>query len=145
MSRRWRRNPRPCRRSRADHYLSLTYTTSTPAPGSAHTAGPVTGHLQTRYSGGVHAGKDLVFVLDGEAMPVAVTGYRVTGRQTGVAGKRRTDKSDEHLSFTLTPEQLRRVARAVDAEGRLGNVTFRLSRDDIAMFTAVQARIEKGL
>ncbi len=131
--------------SAASHFLSLAYTY--PGQGGGNAAdSKVTGYVQAQHSGGVHAGDSQIeFILDGETITLPITEYRVNHRQVGMAGKRRVNRNDETVGFALDAESLRRIARGVRGEARIGNVRFELSRSDLAMFKAVQRRIEKGI
>jgi hypothetical protein len=131
--------------SRADHYLTLAY--SYPAGEKPGPSTPLTGYLQTAFSGSLYSHADaLVITLDGDrTVSLPVTDYDRNHRQTGVAGKRRLDKSDETVTFLVTPEALAQLAAATTATGRIGDAAFEISREQLALFLAMQKRLEMGL
>jgi hypothetical protein len=136
---------RMTRGTRADHLLSLAYVYDDGDRPTEST--PVTAFIQAVFSGGLYGRvSDVVFTLgDGDELVVPITNYSLNPRSAGAAGKRRTDKSDETLTLRFSPEAMRAMAGAVSATGRMGHVEFELDRDALALFRAVQRRIEMGL
>lgn len=131
--------------SRDDHYVSVAYVYA----GEKLDGEPekVTVFIQSVMSGGSYnATTPLDLTLDdGEAMTVKPSNYDRVRKQTrtGQKGGSRTD--NETLTYDLTWEQLRRLARAVEATGRIGNTRFELTGDQLATFKAVRERVELGL
>jgi len=131
--------------SRADHYLSIAYS----YPGEKIETEPehVTVFIQSLMSGGDY-GHDTALELtldDGESLSIKPSNYQRVRKQTrtGQKGGSRTD--NETLTYELTWAQLRRLARAVEATGRIANTRFELTGDQIATFKAVRERVDIGL
>lgn len=131
--------------SHADHYLSLAYE----YPGQKMASPPrdVLMFIQAAFSGGVYRGEStLELTLDNqETLSLPIRSYDVAHRQVGIGAKKRVNKGDETLTFALDAEALRKLARSTTASGRIGRVRFDLSRDTLAMFKAVQKRLEMGI
>jgi hypothetical protein len=131
--------------SRADHYLSLAYS----YPGENIESEPehVTVFIQSLMSGGDYsATTPLELTLDdGEKLSIKPSDYERVRKQTrtGQKGGSRTD--NETLTYELSWEQLRRLARAVEATGRIGNTRFELTGDQLATFKAIRERVGLGL
>lgn len=102
--------------------------------------------IQALYSGGIYKRDQILeLVVDGEPLRLAVVEYDVQRRRTNLAGRRGLRKDDETLTFLLDETALRRLARAVSVTGRVGVASFELTRDQIALFTAIYKRINQGL
>lgn len=130
--------------SRARHFLSLAYSYD----GQAMTSPPaeVTLFIQAVYSGGIYGSEQpLELTIDGQAVTVRAADYHVNRRSSRIAGRSQVSRDDETVTFLVDADLLRRLSRAVAVTGRLGGVSFELTRDQMALFTAVKQRIESGL
>ncbi|MEZ6193287.1 MAG: hypothetical protein R3C45_18600 [Phycisphaerales bacterium] len=130
--------------SAADHRLSLAYVYD----GQEMQSPPDTVSLfiQAFYSGGVYRDQaTAVFDIDGETVEVPIAEYDVAARRVNVAaGKRSIRKDDETLTFKLDEELLRKLARAIQVKITVGTVQLEMTRDQTALFRAIQRRIELG-
>ncbi len=129
--------------SAADHRLSLAYTYD----GHEMQAPPDTVSLfiQAFYSGGVYRDKATALLdIDGETVEVPINHYDATARRVNVAGKRSIRKDDETLTIRIDRELLRRLARAIQIKITIGTVQLTPTRDQTALFRAIQRRIELG-
>lgn len=130
--------------SAADHRLSLAYVFD----GQQMQAPPDTVSLfiQAFYSGGVYRDREsATFEIDGETVEVPIAGYDATARRVNVAaGKRTIRKDDETLTFKIDQELLRKLARAIQVKITIGTVQLEPTRDQTALFRAIQRRIELG-
>jgi len=131
--------------SRDDHYFSLAYS----YPGQTPETEPehVTVFIQSIMSGGVY-GPDTALELtldDGEAMTIPASDYDRVSKQTRIGQKAGSRTDNETLTYKLNWQQLRRLARAVEAGGKIGNTRFELTGDQLATFKAVRERVNLGL
>lgn len=134
---------RVARGSAADHRLSLAYSYD----GHEMQAPPETIALfiQTRFSGGVYRNHDTAtFDIDGETVEVPIADYDAVTRRSRVANKRTIRKDDETLTLKIDQELLRRLARAIQVKITVGPVHLEPTRDQTALFRAIQKRIELG-
>jgi hypothetical protein len=134
---------RVTRGSAADHRLSLAYS----YPGQQMQTPPATVSLfiQAKFSGGVYREQDTVTLdIDGEAVDVPIADYDAVTRRVRVAGKRTLRKDDETLTVEIDAELLRRLARAIQVRITVGPVHLEPTRDQTALFRAVQKRIGLG-
>ena len=131
------------RGSAADHRLSLAYS----YPGQEMQTPPQTVSLfiQAKFSGGVYNNQTTAqFDIDGETVDVPIADYDLVRRRVRVAGKHAMDKGDETLTFEFDRDLLRRLARAIQVKITIGTVTLEPTRDQTALFRAIQRRIELG-
>lgn len=132
------------RGSAADHRLSLAYSFD----GREMQAPPETVSLfiQAFFSGGVYREqKTAAFGIDGETIEVPINDYAANARRVTVAaGKRSIRKDDETLTIKIDHELLRRLARAIEVKITIGTVQLAPTRDQTALFRAIQRRIELG-
>lgn len=129
--------------SAADHRLSLAYVYD----GREMQTPPdtVTVFIQAIYSGGVYRDQPAAeFEIDGETVDVPIAEYQATPRRVNVAGKRSMRKDDETLILKIDRDLLRRLSRAIQVNISVGTVRMELTRDQAALFRAVQKRIELG-
>lgn len=129
--------------SAADHRLSLAYAYD----GHEMQTPPETVSLfiQSFYSGGVYREQQTAsFDIDGETVEVPIADYDATSRRVSVAGKRSMRKDDETLTIKIDPELLRQLARAIQVKITIGTVQLEPTRDQTALFRAIQRRIELG-
>lgn len=130
--------------SAADHRLSLAYVYD----GHDIQAPPDTVSLfiQAFYSGGVYRDQtSATFDIDGETVEVPIADYDATARRVNVAaGKRSIRKDDETLTIKIDRELLRKLARAIQVKITVGTVQLEPTRDQTALFRAIQRRIELG-
>lgn len=129
--------------SGGENYLSLAYS----FPGKDMTDPPdyVMLFIQTKFSGGVYDGvTDAVFDIDGQTVTVPIDDYQAVVRHNRVANKRTVRKDDESVTIKIDRDLLRQLARAIQVKITLGNVRLEPTRDQSALFRAIQKRIELG-
>lgn len=129
--------------SAADHRLSLAYSYD----GHEMQTPPETIALfiQTKFSGGVYRNQETaIFDIDGEAVEVPIADYDAVARRIRIANKHSKRKDDETLTFKLDRELLRKLARAIQVKITVGPVHLEPTRDQTALFRAIQKRIELG-
>ena len=126
-----------------NHWVSVQYTyPGEDAPASTQQAG-VAWIVQTRFSGGIYEKmSEVTFDIDGEAATAPVRDYSRSQQRRTTAGKRGTALHDEIFFVDISPELLRRLARAQVVTGKMENVRFELSREQVATFLAVKQRLE---
>ncbi len=131
------------RGSAADHRLSLAYSFD----GHEMQLPPETIALfiQAKFSGGVYRNHDTAtFDIDGETVEVPINDYTANPRRSRIANKRTLRKDDETLTLKIDRELLRRLARAIQIKITVGPVHLEPTRDQTALFRAIQKRIELG-
>lgn len=129
--------------SAADHRLSLAYSFD----GRQMRSPPQTLSLfvQAFYSGGVYRDQDTaLFDIDGEVVEVPIADYHAATRRVSVAAKRTIRKDDETMTIKIDQELLRKLARAFQLKITVGKVQLEPTRDQTAIFRAIQRRIELG-
>jgi hypothetical protein len=129
--------------SAADHRLSLAYSFD----GKQMQSPPQTLSLfiQAFYSGGVYRDQDTaLFDIDGKIVEVPIADYDAAARRVSVAAKRTIRKDDETLTIRIDHELLRKLARAIQLKITIGTVQLEPTRDQTAIFRAIQRRIELG-
>ena len=130
--------------SRADHYLSIAFS----YPGQKITEPPqaVRLYIQTVFSGHLYsASKEGTFFVNGTPETVAIADYRAKQRsQSRAGGKNRADLSNEVVAFELDLETLERWSRAATIQGRLAQVSFEFTPQQVATLKAMHKRIEMG-
>ena len=129
--------------SAVDHQLSLAYSYD----GQEMKQRPQTilMFIQARFSGGVYRSKDTAtFDIDGEKIEVPIANYEAVARRTRVANKHTLRKDDETLTFEVDQDLFRKLARAIQVKISIGKVDLEPTRDQTALFRAIQKRIELG-
>ena len=134
---------RVTRGSAADHQMSLAYA----YVGHEMRSPPktITLFIQAKFSGGVYRNqKTAIFDIDGETVEVPIADYDVQPRRVRVANKRTLRKDDETLTIKIDPELFRKLSRAIQVKITIGTVHLEPTRDQTALFRAIQKRIELG-
>lgn len=125
-------------------FFSVVYARTADAPDAAVES--VSVFIQTAKTRRIFQDRDKIdFVIDGgEALLLAPTGYDITTRRTGLAGKSRSERSDETVTFTFDRATFGQLAGAKSLTIEAGNVTLTFDRDGLAALRALDLRLAEG-
>lgn len=125
-------------------FFSVVYARTVDAPDAAVES--VSVFIQTAKTRRIFQDRDKIdFVIDGgEALLLAPTGYDITTRRTGLAGKSRSERSDETVTFTFDRATFGQLAGAKSLTIEAGNVTLTFDRDGLAALRALDLRLAEG-
>lgn len=120
-------------------YFSIVYSHAGREPMAVDQA---TLFLQTFRAGRLFNGQDAAeFHIDGEPEQLTITGFDLTPRKTGMAGRTRSDRSDEVVELKLARETLARLGDARSLSVHEGRATVTFNQDDLAAIRAVAQRM----
>ena len=97
--------------------------------------------LQTRGTGGIYrSALQMILVVDGRELALPVVDYKSKVRSSG--GRRRTRRDEETVWGTVSVDDLRTVASASAATGRIGTTRFRVTDEQRRIFRALLREID---
>lgn len=122
------------------HWMALRYPVEPLAAGA-----PARWVIETRYTSGRYEQlRAVVLEVEGREIHLPVLRYdRTQRRQRAASGQRAVFRYHEVLELALPQEVLRLLARQQAVSGRLGHAHLTLSREQVALLQAVQARIDR--
>lgn len=119
--------------STARHLIDLNY--SKEGSGAPHAVLSI----RTYFSGTLYfILKQMTWTIDGQTVTTPVGSYRNNYRTIG--GKVSVRNDDEFLTFDLPMDVVARIGNATDVKGELGRMHFKLTREQIALFRAMDLR-----
>lgn len=120
-------------------YFSIVYSHAGREPVAVD---QVTLFLQTFRAGRLFNGQDAAeFRIDGEPERLTITGFDLTPRKSGIAGRTRSDRSDEVVELKLDRQALARLGEARRLSVHEGRAVVTFSQDDLAAIRAVAQRM----
>ncbi|MBI1368612.1 MAG: hypothetical protein GC162_08140 [Planctomycetes bacterium] len=125
-----------------DHKILFQYTSSGKSAGAApdkmSMIMTVNKHASNRYK----FAKSIDLTVDGKALSLPVTNYEVTDQSRVNTGKGFEVRYDERITFSLTDDSLRALARASDAKAEFSGNTLEIPREVLAVASAMVERMK---
>ncbi len=116
--------------TRAEHEIHLRYE-----------EGQALLEIKAFFAGGFYRNvTNMELTVDGQPMSLPVSNYRSKRQDFGTKVKIRAD--DEFVTLTVSREALAQIGKAQSVTGKLGRTTFNLTQDQVALFRALDARLQ---